>query len=77
MLQQVVGAADDSSIGDATIAATKAMAPRDVIKEMSNRRLEYYRALPDAANFIKGAMSRTNAVEKAALDMMSAGPTAP
>jgi hypothetical protein len=39
---------------------------------MSDRRLEYYRALPNAANFIKGAMSRTIAVENAALDMVSA-----
>lgn len=76
-LQQVVGAEADGSIGDATLAATKVKLARDVVKDMSNRRLEYYRALSDAANFIKGAMSRTNAVEKAALDMMSAGPTAP
>jgi lysozyme family protein len=40
MLQQAVGAAADGSIGDATIAATKAMSPTDVVKDMSNRRLE-------------------------------------
>jgi lysozyme family protein len=69
MLQQVVGAADDSSIGDATIAATKAMAPRDVIKEMSNRRLDYYRDLPNA-NLLR---NRTAAVEKTAMEMINLG----
>ena len=69
MLQQVVGAADDSSIGDATIAATKAMAPRDVIKEMSNRRLDYYRDLPNA-NLLR---NRTAAVEKTAMEMINPG----
>jgi lysozyme family protein len=77
-LQQVVGAEADGSIGDATLAATKVKPARDVIKGMSDRRLEYYRSLPDAANFIKGAMSRTNAVEKAAMDMIAAErPAAP
>ena len=76
-LQQVVGAEADGSVGDATLAATKAMPASDVVKRISQRRLEYYQALPDAANFIRGAMSRTNAVEKAALDMMSAGRSAP
>jgi lysozyme family protein len=77
-LQQVVGAEADGSIGDATLAATKVKPARDVIKGMSDRRQQYYRALSDAANFIKGAMSRTNAVEKAALDMIAAErPAAP
>jgi lysozyme family protein len=76
-LQQVVGAEADGSIGDATLAATKVMPARDVVQEISHRRLEYYRALTDAANFIRGAVNRTNAVEKAAFDMMSAVPPAP
>ena len=71
-LQQAVGAEADRSIGDATLAATKVKPARDVVKGISDRRLEYYRALPDAANFIKAATSRTNAVEKAALDMIAA-----
>lgn len=71
-LQQVVGAEADGSIGDATLAATKVKPARDVVKEMSGRRLEYYRALPDAAGFIRGAIDRANAVEKAALDMIPA-----
>jgi hypothetical protein len=76
-LQQVVGAEADGSVGDATLAATKVMPASDVVKGMSQRRLEYYQALPDAANFVRGATSRTNAVEKAAFDMMSAGRPTP
>jgi len=65
-----VGAADDGSIGDATIAASKAMLPRDVIKEMSSRRMEYYRQLSNAPS---AWANRTNAIEKAALDMIDLG----
>ena len=72
MLQQVVGAAADGSIGDATIAATKAMSPTDVVKEMSNRRLEYYRDPANASNVIRDGTNRTTAIEKAALDMIAA-----
>ena len=72
MLQQVVGAAADGSIGDATIAAANAASPRDVVRDMSNRRLEYYRDLPNAASFIRNWTNRANAVEKSALDMISA-----
>jgi lysozyme family protein len=72
MLQQVVGAAGDGSIGDATIAATKAMSPTDVVKEMSNHRLEYYRDPANAPNVVRDGTNRTTAIEKAALDMIAA-----
>jgi lysozyme family protein/peptidoglycan hydrolase-like protein with peptidoglycan-binding domain len=72
MLQQVVGAAADGSIGDATIAATKAMSPTDVVNEVSNRRLEYYRDPANAPNVIRDGTNRTTAIEKAALDMIAA-----
>jgi predicted chitinase/lysozyme family protein len=72
MLQQVVGAAPDGSIGDATVAATKAMFPRDVVKDISNRRSDYYRDPANAPSLIRDGMNRTNAVEKAALEMISA-----
>ncbi|MBR0692937.1 glycosyl hydrolase 108 family protein [Bradyrhizobium lablabi] len=68
MLQQVVGAAPDGSIGDATIAATRAMAPKDIIKEISDRRLDYYRDLPNGARM----RDRAATVEKIALDMIPA-----
>jgi lysozyme family protein len=74
-LQQVVGAEADGSIGDATLAATKTMLAADVVKELSNRRLEYYRSLPDATPSIRVNITRTTAVEKAALDMISADRT--
>jgi lysozyme family protein len=72
MLQQVVGAAPDGSIGDATVAATKAMRATDVVKDMSNRRSDYYRDPANAPSSIRDGMNRTNAVEKAALEMISA-----
>lgn len=68
MLQHVVGAAPDGSIGDATLAATKVMPPRDVIKEMSSCRLDYYRDLPNG-NLLR---DRAAAVEKIALEMIEA-----
>jgi peptidoglycan hydrolase-like protein with peptidoglycan-binding domain len=68
MLQHVVGAAPDGSIGDATLAATKVMAPRDVVKEMSNCRLDYYRDLPNGNLF----RDRAATVEKIALEMIDA-----
>ncbi|WP_454617625.1 glycosyl hydrolase 108 family protein [Bradyrhizobium cenepequi] len=68
MLQHVVGAAPDGSIGDATLAATKVMAPRDVVKEMSNCRFDYYRDLPNG-NLLR---DRAAAVEKIALEMIEA-----
>jgi lysozyme family protein len=67
MLQQVVGAAADGSIGDATIGAMKAMSPRDIVRDMSNRRMEFYRGLPQVPSAL---MNRTNAIEKAALEMI-------
>jgi predicted chitinase/lysozyme family protein len=72
MLQQVVGAAPDGSIGDATVAATKAMRATDVVKDMSNRRSDYYRDPANAPSSVRDGTNRTNAVEKAALEMISA-----
>jgi hypothetical protein len=45
------------------------MLPKDVIKEMSNRRLDYYRDLPNA-NLLR---NRTAAVEKSAMEMIDSG----
>ena len=59
MLQQVVGAADDGSIGDATIGAMKAMSPREIVRDMSNRRTGFYRGLPQAPSALT---NRTNAM---------------
>jgi lysozyme family protein/peptidoglycan hydrolase-like protein with peptidoglycan-binding domain len=70
IVQAVVGAEADGSMGPATIAAIKAMSPRDIIVDMSDRRLEFYRGLANAPTFIRGWTNRTNAVEKAALQMI-------
>src|SRR5262249_33220247 len=72
MLQHVVGAAADGSVGDATIAATKAKSPTDVVKDMSNSRLEYYRDPANAPNVVRDGTNRTTAIEKAAVDMIAA-----
>ena len=70
-LQQVVGAADDGSIGDATIGAMKAMSPRDIVRDMSNRRIEFYRGSSQAPSALT---IRANAIEKAALEMIGSPP---
>ncbi|HEX5865088.1 MAG TPA: glycosyl hydrolase 108 family protein [Casimicrobiaceae bacterium] len=72
MLQRVVGAEADGSIGPATVAATKAMSPRDVVTAMSQQRLEHYRNQPAWPTSGKDWTNRTNAVEKAALEMIAA-----
>lgn len=69
MLQKIVGADPDGSVGPATLAAVKTRTPRDIIVEMSRKRLEYYRGLDDWPRFGNGWQNRTNAVEKKALDM--------
>ena len=71
-LQAVVGAEADGSIGDATLAATKTMLAADIVKELSNCRLEYYRSLPDTTPSIRVNITRTTALEKSALDMIAA-----
>jgi len=61
-LQEVVGARADSSIGPATVAATKAMPPREVVKRLTERR----------AKIGKGQTDRIDAVAKAAIEMTDA-----
>ncbi len=72
MLQRVVGAEADGSIGPATVAATRAMSPRDTVTAMSQQRLEHYRNQPAWPTLGKDWTNRTNAVEKSALDMIAA-----
>jgi len=70
MLQKIVGADADGSVGPVTIAACKMMPAKDIVTKMSQERLEYYRGLSNAATFLKGWTNRTNAVEQLALDMI-------
>lgn len=69
LLQRAVGAADDGSVGDATIAASKAKSPQEVIRKMSELRLDFYRSLPKFAKFGNGWTRRTQEVERAAKAM--------
>lgn len=70
LLQKVVGAEADGSIGPATIAAASAADPAKTIEEMSSRRLEYYRKLDDWSTFGNGWTRRVDATKTAALDML-------
>jgi hypothetical protein len=42
------------------------------VKELSDRRLEYYRDPANAPSVMRDGMNRTNAIEKTALDMIAA-----
>ncbi|WP_395666395.1 glycosyl hydrolase 108 family protein [Methylocella sp.] len=76
ILQQVVGAEADGSIGDATLAATKAMRPADVVVKTTERRLQFYRGLDNWDAFGRGWTNRANDVEQAALVMTRDNPAA-
>jgi hypothetical protein len=69
MLQLVVGANQDGSVGPATIAATNAQDPIAVVKSMTEKRLAYYQSLPGWGHFGKGWSNRTNDVGQIALQM--------
>ena len=70
LLQKAVGAADDGSVGDATIAAARAKSPQEVVRKMSELRLDYYRSLSGFATYGHGWSNRTTDVEKAAMAMI-------
>lgn len=72
MLQKIIGADADGSIGPVTIGACKLMPPRDIISKMSDERLEYYKDRPNAAIFLNGWTNRTEVVKRAALEMLDA-----
>lgn len=72
MLQKIIGADADGSIGPVTIGACKLMPSRDIITKMSEERLEYYKKRPNAATFLNGWTNRTEVVKRAALEMLDA-----
>lgn len=69
ILQKVVGAEADGSIGPRTIAAAKAGSAREAISAMAKERLAFYQKLPTWETFGNGWTNRTKAVEAAALAM--------
>ena len=68
-LQSVIGVDVDGSVGPITLSAAKAADARTVIQKFSERRLDYYRALPEWPHFGTGWTNRTNSVQQAALKM--------
>lgn len=69
LLQKVVGAEADGSVGPATVAAAHAANTAAAIASFSQDRLAYYRGLSTWARFGNGWTNRTNSVAKAALEM--------
>ena len=72
LLQKNVGAEADGSVGPATIGATKQVDPKTLITNFSQGRLDHYRSLPTWGTFKNGWVSRTNTIQKAALEMAEA-----
>jgi hypothetical protein len=73
LLQKAVGAAQDGAIGPATLAATRAADPVEVIRNLSAGRMAFYRSLPTWPDFGRGWTRRTNDIETAALAMARVG----
>lgn len=69
MLQELVHVTADGSIGPITLAAVRTCDPKDLIVRFAERRLAYYRALPDFDAFGRGWTARTIAVRDEALRM--------
>ena len=72
MLQKAVGAAQDGAIGPATLAATRAANPAEVIRSMTASRLAFYQGLDTWGTFGRGWTRRSNEIESAALGMVKA-----
>jgi lysozyme family protein len=72
-LQQVVGAAADGSVGTATVAAVRAMSPRDIVRGISKNRIEAFSAQPPQGISVADWASRTTAAEQAAVKMIEGG----
>ena len=70
MLQKAVGAAQDGAIGPATLAATRAANPVEVIRSLTASRLAFYQGLNTWDQFGKGWTRRSNDIESAALAMV-------
>jgi len=69
LLQRAVGVTDDGSVGPLTLAAVRARDAGALVSALSEARLAYYRALPDAATFGEGWANRTRQVAALAAAM--------
>ena len=69
-LQKAVGVHEDSSFGPVTLAAVKAIDPKELIGRLTSDRLDFLRSLGDKWNvYGKGWTKRIEEVQQAALKM--------
>jgi lysozyme family protein len=68
-LQSVIGAVPDGSIGPKTLGAAAEMPAKDLIKDYSDRRLAFLKALSTWDTFGRGWERRVKEVEQTALSM--------
>jgi lysozyme family protein len=71
LLQEIVGVTQDGSIGPVTLAAVAVSDTETVIRRYAEKRLDYYRSLPDFDAFGRGWTDRTITVRDTALRMVS------
>lgn len=68
-LQKIVGTTPDGVLGPKTMAAMRAMNPRDLTDEICDKRLEFLQGLPTWDTFGRGWSNRVARVERTAFDM--------
>ena len=71
LLQKVVGAEQDGSVGDATLGAVRAARPREIIDEFTKLKMARYKEMRGWDTFGDGWTARADAVRNAALDMLA------
>lgn len=72
-LQQVVGVADDGSIGPGTLRAVATITPGDIVEAYQRKRLAFMQSLPTWETFGKGWGRRVDEVASAASLMVKTG----
>ncbi|MEN0074954.1 MAG: glycosyl hydrolase 108 family protein [Paracraurococcus sp.] len=72
LLQELVGVTQDGSVGAITLAAAAACDPVELIERYAERRLAYYRSLPNFDAFGRGWTLRTTRMRDAAMQMARA-----
>lgn len=70
LLQEIVRADVDGSVGDQTLGLVASVPVGDIVDRFSERRLAYYKRLDDWAVFGDGWTNRTNIIRNAALAML-------
>ena len=70
-LQAALGLTTDGIIGPATLAATEAANPRELVTDICEKRLAFMQSLPIWSTFGKGWQRRVEEVEKKAFEMAS------